>query len=128
MDINELFTLDAHEQGVEVRIKDQYGKDTDIYITVAGPDSKRYRKIQSNNMRELARAINGEDVEVPEDKDEIDLARITLGWRGAKNGKKDYEFTTENAVALYIQAPYIVNQLNRALHDRSNFIQHSAKK
>ena len=44
MDINQLFTAEAHEEGAEIRIKSPLdGAETDFYITLQGIDSKTYR-------------------------------------------------------------------------------------
>ena len=129
MDINSLYTAGLHDEGAEIQVKDQFGEKTDCYIKIVGPDSKRFRDIEKQNIRSLVAAIKGEDTEDVEDnKNEIDLAKLTLGWRGFTDKDKPLEFSTEAAIVLYVQAPYIVKQLNKELLNRANFMQSSAKK
>ena len=128
MDINSLYTAGLHDEGAEIQIRDQFGEKTDCYIKIVGPDSKRFREIEKANIRSLLAAMKGEDEEVEDNKNEIDLAKLTLGWKGFTDKGKALEFSQEAAVVLYVQAPYIVKQLNKELLNRANFMQSSAKK
>jgi len=53
MDIENLYTLDLHEAGAEMQVKDESGKPLEMYITIAGADSKAWKKATS----EIKRAV-----------------------------------------------------------------------
>ncbi|BAQ84219.1 hypothetical protein [uncultured Mediterranean phage uvMED] len=115
MDINQLCTADAHEEGAEIRIVSPLdGKETDFYITLKGIDSKAYRKA----VRKYHRALLNE-----EEGGEIDLlVAITKDWRGLKDGDKDIIFSAEKAKELYANAPSVTQQIDQFIADRKNFM------
>lgn len=115
MDINQLFTAEAHEEGAEIRIKSPLdGAETDFYITLQGIDSKTYRKA----VRKYHRALLNE-----EEGGEIDLlVSITKDWRGLSDGKNDVPFSAEKAKELYTNAPSVTAQMDSFVADRKNFI------
>ena len=49
MDINKLYTAESHEEGAEMQVKDENGKQVDCFITVVGQDSKTWRKTFNTN-------------------------------------------------------------------------------
>ena len=115
MDIKQLYTVDAHEEGSEVRIDSPlYGKPTAFYISVRGIDSKRYR--------EAVKAFHRSMLDKNDDA-EIDLlVAITKGWRGLNDGKDEVKFTEENAKNLYLNSPAIATQIDKFVVNRKNFI------
>lgn len=122
MELADLYTVDAHNAGAEMRVKDQAGKPTDIYIRVVGLDSSIWR----NTLREAQRAaverlVSGE-AEVEQDNT-LTLAKATIGWRGLTRDGAEVEFTQEEAQALYKNAPYIADQIDRFIAKRANFTQ-----
>jgi hypothetical protein len=115
MDINTLYTVDAHEEGAEIRIVSPLdGKETDFYVTIQGIDSKAYR----NAVRAYHRKLIAE-----EEGGEIDLiVAITKAWRGLSQGKKEIPFSPEAARDLYVNAPSVASQIDTFVADRKNFI------
>jgi len=115
MDINTLYTAEAHEEGAEIRIVSPLdGKETDFYVTLQGIDSKTYKKAVRAYHRKLI---------AEEDGGEIDLiVAITKGWRGLKSGKEEIIFSPEAARDLYVNAPNVTTQIDQFVADRTNFI------
>lgn len=114
MELHKLYTLDAHNTGAEIRVKDQFGNDTDFYITVLGVDSSTWRNTLVQAQRGAVET--GEMME----PNEV-LARCTVGWRGLTLKGKPVPFTKEAAKALYINAPYIADQVDQFMGKRKNF-------
>ena len=115
MDINTLYTVDAHEEGAEIRIVSPLdGKETDFYITLQGIDSKTYRTAVRAYHRKLIAEEEGGEVDL--------LVAITKGWRGLKNNGKDVVFASEAAHDLYVNAPSVTSQIDQFVADRTNFI------
>jgi hypothetical protein len=115
MDINTLYTVDAHEEGAEIRIVSPLdGKETDFYITLQGVDSKAYRTAVKAYHRKLVNEEEGGEIDL--------LIAITKGWRGLSDGKTDVKFSALRAKAVYENAPNVAAQIDRFVSDRTNFI------
>lgn len=116
MDIDQLYTVDAHEAGAEMQVKDQAGKLLDMWITIAGLDSKAYRAAESEMQKEIR---DGKDVEAAK----VDaVTKISIGWRGFTSEGAEIPFSKEAIEKLYANAPYILQQADRFLANRVNFI------
>ena len=116
MDVESLYTEDLHSKGAEMRVKDQFGEDLDMYITIAGLDSTAYKKAVAKMKREML-----EDVDADEARRDA-LVAVTLSWRGFTSKGEDIEFSSERALELYKNAPYIVDQADNFLTKRVNFM------
>ena len=115
MDINTLYTVDAHEEGAEIRIVSPLdGKETNFYISVQGIDSRAYRTAVKAYHRKLLNEEEGGEIDL--------LIAITKGWRGLSDGKKDVEFSALRAKAVYENAPDVATQVDRFVAKRTNFI------
>lgn len=133
MSYKELFTTEQHNEGSEMQLTNQYGKKTDMYITVAGIDSAawRYEKV------ELERKTLAKRADLIRECDKVDtkilttavdeltaeaLANITIGWRGFldESGKK-IKFSNKKIKELYLCAPYIKDQVDIFFTNRVNF-------
>jgi hypothetical protein len=115
MDIKKLYTRDRHNAGSEVRVKDELGNDTDMYIRVVGMDSNAWNSIQLSIGRDHA---DGKEIETHEI-----LADATIGWRGVESDGVELEFSRDLVRDLYFSAPYIAEQVNRFIGNRRNFTQ-----
>ena len=115
VDVTELFTADIHEKGAEMQVMDPYGTPLDMYITLAGIDSKTSRDAIARTKRAI---VKGEDREQAEAEG---VAGFTLGWRGFMHDGQEWTFTKERAVQLYTQAPYIREQADIFATNRANF-------
>jgi hypothetical protein len=115
MDINTLYTVDAHEEGAEIRIVSPLdGKETDFYITLQGIDSKAYRKAVRAYHRKLIAEEEGGEIDL--------LVAITKDWRGLFKGKEKIPFSPDAARDLYVNAPSVTAQIDTFVADRKNFI------
>ncbi len=114
MDVKQLYTLDAHEEGSEIQIKDpSTNEPTDFYIKVKGVDSKTYREAVRKYHRKLLNDEEGGEIDL--------LTAITIGWRGLKSGKEKVDFDFDTAKKLYENAPSVASQVDRFIADRVNF-------
>lgn len=130
MDIKDLYTSDLHEDGAEMRVKNQYGDDTDMYISLAGVDSKLWRHEKIRGEREALnryKKLESGSIDLEKSVDEAAkltaelLANITLGWRGFTSEGQELEFSREKAAELYLCAPYIREQVDNFFSNRVNF-------
>lgn len=117
MNIEELYTVEAHETGAEMQVKNQSGKLTEMFITLIGVDSKKWRKLVKDRRKVMLDGTGDPDA------DDIKmLVNASIGWRGFMSNDKEIEFTKQNIKALYENAPYIAEQADRFIAKRSNFI------
>lgn len=112
------------EQGAELEVIDPItGKSTDVFIVLAGADSTRYRN--TSLMFTRRRIRNGARSEFdPEklEKENIEvLAACTLSWKGVVLEGKDLPCTRENAVMLYTRFPWVKEQVERFVIDRTSY-------
>jgi hypothetical protein len=124
MELSNLLTVTDHEAGAECNIISPVdGKPTDVYILLAGADSSVWRKAKRKQTTEIMAAARSKEP-VDLDYDAMDIAALvdaTIGWRGIAANGKPYEFSKENALALYSGSPGIVNQLLDFIADKRNF-------
>lgn len=124
MELSNLLTVDDHEAGAECNIVSPVdGKPTDVFILLAGADSAIWRKQKRKQTSEIMASARSK-TPVDLDYDQMDIAALveaTLGWRGIVSGGEPYEFSKENALALYTGSPGIVNQLLDFIADKRNF-------
>jgi hypothetical protein len=63
--------------------------------------------------------------ELVEDREERDIAKLvaaTVGWFGLTSGKKEFEFSKENAAALYKANSHVRNLAMDAVAAGANFL------
>ena len=115
MDIQQLYTAEAHEEGAEIRIVSPLdGKETDFYITLQGVDSKTYRTAVRAYHKKLINEEEGGEIDL--------LVSVTKTWRGLNDGKDEIVFTQEKAKDVYINSPSVATQIDQFIADRTNFI------
>jgi len=117
MDINDLSTLDAHENGAKMQVRDQNGKKIDVYFILAGMDSKRYRKAKTDLQRKIL-ADKDSDMESMRCKA---LSEILLGWEGLTDKGNEVQFSKPKAEKLLLNAPYLMDQIDEFTINRANF-------
>tara|TARA_R110000823_G_scaffold158689_1_gene289445 strand:- start:943 stop:1326 length:384 start_codon:yes stop_codon:yes gene_type:complete len=124
MELSKLQTVDAHETGAECQILSPVdGSLTDVFIMLKGIDSKDWRNQKKKQTSKLLSArASGKLDDLDFDALDIEaLVECTIGWRGLQDEKKPYPFTKANAIDLYSQSPYVVNQLLEFIGKRVNF-------
>ena len=117
MNIEDFYTVESHESGAEMQVKDESGKALDMYIRIMGIDSKLFRKVKNELRREILKDVDA-DTEGLRAKS---LAQVTLGWKGFQSEGEDLEFTQEKAEQLYLNAPYLMDQADQFINKRENF-------
>lgn len=125
MEIGDLKTRQQHEDGIEVQIKSPTtGEPLDFHITVMGPDSKEWRRAQKDDLK--AYVAKGRDGGFSADelveRDIQKIVQITTGWRGLTDGGKEVPFTKEACRDLYVDAPYVMDQVDLAAGQFRDFI------
>ena len=117
MNIDELYTLEHHENGVEMNVNDENGEPTELFIKVVGIDSKQYRTARTKMLRAI---VNDKDSDENEIRAQA-MAETSIGWRGALSKGKDIPFSKEVVKDLYLNAPYIMDQFDKFISNRINF-------
>ena len=133
MDLSELMTAEAHEEGAEVNIISPVtGKASDVFIKVLGPDSKAYRMETKRHMSKVvaeyrklkddSKSLDFELMSEQEIEGEIKkLVVVTVGWRGICDKGEEVPFSKEMCEKLYRSAPHVVIQVSNFLADYTNF-------
>lgn len=123
MKLNDIYTVDDHELGAEVRIKDGNGKLTALWIKVKGADSVAYRKQLKLQKKKYQEALL-QKRDLDEDDFVIEaLSEIIIGWRGT-----DEEYSKELCVELLTKAPFVRDQIDAFMSNRANFTKAKRKK
>ena len=132
MDLSELDSVKACNDGADLNLYHPgTGEPLDIIIRCAGPDSDAFnranRKMQDKRLHQSMkggkRRMSSEDL----DEDTIELlAACTLSWNEhmVVDGER-VEFSLDNARMIYRRFPWIREQVNRFVGDRSNFFRGS---
>ena len=121
MNIADFYTVDAHEKGAEMRVKDQFGKDTDFYITLVGLDSSKWADIKRSTQSDAAKLKEGETLDIEQARIKA-LVQAMIGWRAPNDKKaKEVKFSVKAATELLTKAPYIRTQCDLFIVDRANF-------
>jgi hypothetical protein len=124
MELSNLLTVADHEAGAECRLfSPKDGSITDTYILLAGVDSAVWRKAKRRQTSEIMAATRSKEP-VDLDYDAMDVTALvdaTISWRGITSQGNPYEFTKENALALYSGSPDVVKQLLDFIADKRNF-------
>tara|TARA_R100001440_G_scaffold62200_1_gene82261 strand:+ start:359 stop:730 length:372 start_codon:yes stop_codon:yes gene_type:complete len=123
MKLKDIYTVDDHELGAEVRIRDGEGKLTPLWIKCKGVDSASYRKQIKVQKRKFQDAlINNKDVD--EDSFVVDaLVESIIGWRGT-----DEKYSKKLCKELLEKAPFVREQIDAFMSDRANFTKAKRKK
>lgn len=114
MELKGLYTLEEHESGAEIQIKDpSTDKPTDFYILVQGVDSRAYRTALRAFHRSILENKEGGDIEL--------LVAVTKGWRGLESDGKEVKHSDKTAKELYMNAPAVASQVDQFVSNRKNF-------
>lgn len=124
MEIDNLTSLDEHEDGARLHLRDKNGKEVDAYVVVKGPDSSAYRIARRKQRKKVVSLVeSGIDVDsydfFPLDVEFV--CQVVSGWGEITKDGEEYEFSAENAKALFSKAPVIVEHILNFCGDRENF-------
>jgi len=130
MDLNNFDTSKTAKTGAKLHLvhpvddEPMYDGKKKVTITLLGVDSKEFseskRAITVSNVSKMRK---GKDFDVvPTDEETArTLAECTLGWDGLSKGKVPLEFSKDEAFKLYMEFPWIREQVNLFVGDRANF-------
>ena len=120
-DLNDLYTVAAHDAGAEMQVKGPEGVKLDMFIKFVGVDSEKWGDIQREyKPKQIEDAIAG-GKSANRLVAEM-LSKAAIGWRGFKNKRKNVPFTEENLFTLFMNAPYIREQADDFIARRINFM------
>ena len=123
MKLQDIYTVDDHELGAEVRIRDGNGKLTPLWIKCKGVDSVSYRKQLKVQKRKYQEALM-QNVDLEEDEFVIDaLVESIIGLRGT-----DEKYSKKLCRELLSNAPFVKEQVDAFMSDRANFTKAKRKK
>lgn len=134
MDLDSFDTTSSADAGVKMNLSHpESGNDLrqddgkPITITLAGQDSKRLKAAdQTTADKRLARMSSGKRFTMTSEGMEGEaldrLVVATLAWDGIKVGGEAMPFTPDNARKLYQRFPWIREQAEAFVNNRSNFI------
>ena len=98
---------------------------TDVVITLAGQDSKAWRRATREAGRRAMDSVRDgggrKALELTESNGTFVLARATLAWKNVELDGKQLECTQANAEMLYSTFPWLREQVDRFVGDRSRF-------
>ena len=128
LDLAAFDTVDKANSGQEMEVlHPATGESIGSYIILAGADSEVYRAAQRKiaNKRLSNPSFRGQfklTVEQLEVETLELLARCTLSWREVVYKGEQMPCTPENAKMLYKALPWLRDQVNGFIEDRSNFL------
>jgi len=128
MDIDQLYTVDDHSSGSEMRVKDINGNNLDMFITLIGCDAKEYTEIKSKLNKSLMSLPEDDTGEGKLDALAEAVACSSIGWRGFEDKGKELKFSKAKVKQLYLCAPYIREQADGFMVSRANFTKGKASK
>lgn len=128
MDTNfDLATIkDSMEDSAELTIlHPKTGEEMNIVITLASPDSEKYRKLSmAMRNKNLQYATKNRGMASAErlDEDALNLlVGATLDWKGLSENGEVLECTPQNVRHVYTDFAWIREQVDAFLGDRKNF-------
>lgn len=127
MDIGDIDLMEVADNGVMFTLLHPITRaETDIKIKIHGSDSKIYRDAQRANQNKRIKGMQkNRNFHMTADEIEIEalnmLALCTTGWENMEKDGKKVPFSPENAKLIYKENPWIREQIEEAIGDRSNF-------
>jgi len=124
VDLSQFDTKKTSEEGVWVEIESPIdGEPLGIHFKILGSDSEVYnkqiRKNKDKMMKQGMRNIKSENLEV----EEIELlVACTVDWDNIVDNGEKLECTKENVRCVYKNYPWIKDQVDDFIGDRSNFL------
>lgn len=124
VDIATLNTVEAAEKGFELELEHPVnGTPLDVFITVLGVDSAEYKKAQHATSNRFLKKKKMKLTSEEFDANALEtLVACTTGWRNMVYEGEELPFTKNNVKMLYTKVPWIREQVDEAIADRSNFL------
>ena len=129
MDLTKYNVTAAADNGADLELVDPITGDAleGVTIRLLGTDSAAYRNyardMQRKRMEKLAKSRNRKpDFSVSEQEEAEMLAICTVGWAGLEEDGEELKFSHDAAVKLYMDYPWIKEQVDSFVGDRANFL------
>lgn len=124
MELDNLVTLDEHEDGARLHLRDKHGVEVDAYVVIKGPDSSAYRIARRKQRKQVVALVEkGIDIDsydfFPLDVEFV--CQVVSGWGEITQGGEEYEYNADNAKSLFSKAPPIVELILDFCGNRENF-------
>lgn len=130
MDLSKLDVVTAADEGALLTLKHPVDESTletekgPMQILLVGTDSSTYRNILKNRARQ--RLNQKKSTKIDLDEAELKgiqlLAKCTLDFINILDDGKYVKYTYEDAIKLYQKYPWIKEQVDEFMSDRSNFL------
>lgn len=122
MDLSTLNTAKGATEGAELTLRHPVTNDElDGKIRLKGGDSREYRAALHRTFQDRVKR-GGRTYEETEDTTASILAEVTIDWGGIEENGEEVPFGYENAKRIYSEYPWIREQVERFIADRSNFL------
>lgn len=107
------------DEGVTVQLKDETGKIVeDAHVVVVGSFSETYRQ----NIESHRQKVRDEQKELTDDEARIALAACSIkSWSGIVDNGEELPCTTENAIVLLTNCPWVMAEIGGKAFDHSGF-------
>ena len=125
MDLKDLDVVAAANRGADVELVHPITREPlGSTITILGRDSDEYRAAVAEQARKRAQSRNKGAISFTEvDDGALDiLAACTTGWSGIVENGEPVQFSPAEARRIYKKYPWIREQVDEALADRSLFL------
>jgi hypothetical protein len=127
-DLSSIDTIADANKGAAIELfHPTTGVDLGITVYVLGKDSDKFRQVQATQGRKRTQKLQKTGFRIGISADDIEqdaielLAAVTTGWENMVMGGKELPFSTENAEVVYTKYPWIREQIDGAVGDRSRF-------
>jgi len=121
MDIDQLYTVDDHEDGAEMQLVDTNGNKIDMFITLVGCDSPTWTQALSKLRKTLMSLPEDDNGQGKIEANAEAMACASLGWKGFTDKGKELKFSKAKVKQLYTNAPYIRDMADVFIAGRVNF-------
>lgn len=112
--MKEFYTRESHNKGSKLELYLPNGNKSEHYLSVVGAQSDAFRKSKAQVLRDAAESINIGEFNQDESQAKM-LASAIESWSFKE------ECTDENKINFLINAPYIMEALDRFIIDSDNF-------
>lgn len=124
MELSELETLDAHEEGSQCHLFKADGSISDAYVIVQGPDSSAFRMARREQRSKLL-ALKAKGVDLDKhDLFPLDVhfaCKVVTGWGNITKDGEDLKFSAKGIKDFLSKSPANVDRILDYCGERLNF-------
>lgn len=124
------------DQGIDVHIHglddlpmffEQDGEEKPVTITVVGSHSSRCRRFEEQLRKRKLKPSNLTGKRIYDDNIEK-TAHCSLDWQGFFMDGKEVPFSQHNVKEVYVQCPWVLEQVLEAMNDHARFFESGSQK